>query len=226
MSVRETTERWAAGGAILALALLLVGSAVPARAQEAGGTESVEEAAKQKRKAAGLRAGTWLVTDLPEPDGASISTRPAFRGYFQNGLDLHLAVENSIGYWGRTVEESNGTTRVHLIPQFTSLKVYPTRPEAPVQPYLGAGAGFAIGVEDVEGSGGLAGFLGGSGTRMVPGFGLRGTAGLEFPLGSAFGLAVEGEYRWMDFFNDDLGGKESYGGFGLGAGLVYRFQYR
>lgn len=206
-----------------ALAILCGGAlAIPAPAP---GQQASEEEVKRQRKAGGLHAGTWQVTDLAEPEGADISTLPSFWGYFQNGLDLHLALENGLGFWGRTVEDSDSKTSVFLIPQFTSLKIYPfTRPDEAVEPYLLGGAGITLGIEDREGGGTLIGV--GDGTTFKIGFGVRGGAGVQLGLSDAFGLVVNGEYRWNRFFDGEIGGKESYAGFLLSGGVTYNFQFR
>jgi opacity protein-like surface antigen len=220
------TVRWAALGMSLMTGTL------------AAQPDSVEARAKAMRRGAGVHASFWDVRGLEEVSGARVDELPLFEGYFQRGLDLHLALENSVGVYrreqrltrpsggigGGTVEEKVTT---YLIPQFTSLKLYPvTRPEQRFEPYLLGGAGFTIGVDDREntGSGGLLGGGEESGTSIVAGFGLKGGAGVEFRFSDAFGITAGGRYQWIRFFGE-LSGERTFQGFGGDLGLVYRFQY-
>src|ERR671914_1803135 len=120
-----------------------------------------EQRVKAMRRGAGLRVGMWDVRGLAQVSGARVNESPLFEGYFQKGLDLHLALENTVGVYrreqrltrpggigGGTVEEK---VAAYVIPQFTSLKFYPfTRPEQRFEPYLSGGAGGTIGVDDRE----------------------------------------------------------------------------
>ena len=122
-----------------------------------------EQRVKAMRRGAGLRVGMWDVRGLAEVSGARVSETPLFEGYFQKGLDLHLALENTIsvyrreqrlmrpgGIGGGTVEEK---VAAYVVPQFTSLKLYPfTRPEQRFEPFIAGGAGLAIGIDDRENS--------------------------------------------------------------------------
>ena len=110
------------------------------------------------------------------------------------------------------------------MPMFTSLKVYPiTRPEKRFEPYLDAGVGAAIGIDDREGVvGGLPGET--DGTSASLGFGFKGGLGVEWRFSRAFGLSLDGRYQWIRF-GDEVGGDRSFQGLGFGAGLTYRFQY-
>lgn len=211
--------------------LLVLGASGSASAQQ---PDDPEARAKRLRQGAGLRGGAWWVQDLREVDGAEYSQLPAFDGYFQKGLDLHLALESTLGLWRRSqeIEQTGvgGTTReeVHsyIVPLFTALKIYPfTRPTERVEPFLLGGIGFALGIDDRDTSGGnLLGLNTGSGTVLVTGFGFRLGAGAEWRFGRAFGLSVGGRYQWLRF-GESLGGERSYKGLGLDAGLTYRFQY-
>lgn len=208
--------------------------AAPAGAQ--GDTLS-EQRVKQMRRGAGLRVGTWDVRGITHVDGAQVSETPLFEGYFQRGLDRHLALENSVSVYrreqrltrpspigGGSIEER---LSAYVIPQFTSLKLYAfTGPEQRFEPYLSGGAGLTIGVDDREnsGSGSLLGGGGESGTGFVAGFGLKGGLGAELRFSDAFGAGVGGRYQWVRFFGE-LAGERTYRGFGADVGLTYRFQY-
>lgn len=196
-----------------------------------------EERVKRMRRGAGLRVGTWDVRGLSQVSGARVDEWPLFEGYFQKGLDLHLALENTVsvfrreqritrdgGIGGGTVEER---LTAYVIPQFTSLKVYPfTRPEQGFEPYFTGGAGLTIGVDDRENSetGGLLGGGGESGVGFVAGFGLKGGLGFELRFSEAFGAGLGGRYQWVRFFGE-LAGERTYRGLGADVGLTYRFQY-
>lgn len=197
-----------------------------------------EERAKRMRRGAGVQAGMWDVRGLGEVSGARVNESPLFEGYFQKGLDLHLAMENTIGVYrreqritrsaggigGGTIEEK---VTAYVVPQFTSIKLYPfTRPEQRFEPYIAGGAGLALGIDDRENSesGGLLGGGGQSGVGMVAGFGLKGAVGTELRFSRAFGLALGGRYQWIRFFGE-LAGERTYRGFGGDLGITYRFQY-
>lgn len=227
MSIARNVVRLSITGAALALAL----AARPGLAQE---TADLEKNAKQQRQGAGLRVGAWRV-DLPEASGVEYAETPAFEGYFQKGLDLHLAIESTVGFWRRSqTAQSSGTLGgsttdeidSYVVPLFTALKLYPfTRPEHAFEPYLLAGAGLAVGIDDRNTtSGGLLGGAG-NGTAMLTGFGFKGGAGLEWRFSPAFGLNLGGRYQWIRF-GSDVGGERTYKGPAFEGGLTYRFQYR
>src|SRR5688500_10927452 len=81
---------------LAALALLCV--PMFAGAQVVGNSD-VETQARIQRNGAGLRAGVWNVRDLEPAAGNSSQRSPLFEGYFQKGLDLHLALENTLSVW-------------------------------------------------------------------------------------------------------------------------------
>jgi hypothetical protein len=221
----------------LAVTSLALGIAVFAGDAAAQADTVTEQRVKAMRRGAGLRVGTWDVRGLTQVTGARVSETPLFEGYFQKGLDLHLALENTVGMYRREqrltraggigsgpVEEK---VAAYVIPQFTSLKVYPfTRPEQRFEPYITGGAGLTIGVDDRENSGsdGLLGGGGESGTGFVAGFGLKGGLGIEVRFSEAFGIGVGGRYQWVRFFGE-LAGERTYRGLGADVGLTYRFQY-
>jgi hypothetical protein len=222
---------WSRGMASLALGMTLLSQAATAQ------TDTVaERRVKAMRRGAGLRVGVWDVRGLTEVSGARVNESPLFEGYFQKGLDLHLALENTVSVYrreqsitrpsglGGTVEEK---LAAYVVPQFTSLKVYPfSRPEQRFEPYVLGGAGVTIGIDDRENSesGGLLGGGGESGTGFVAGFGLKGGVGVELRFSEAFGIGAGGRYQWVRFFGE-LAGERTYRGFGADIGLTYRFQY-
>ncbi len=195
----------------------------------------LERDARLARRGAGLRVGGWLVGS---PDGSSevaSSSTPFFGGYFQKGLDRHLAWVNNVGLWKRTqtFESSGGLTGgtvvekvdAYVVPLFTAIKFHPlTGPEKPVQPFLDGGAGFAIGIEtrSTEEGGSLVGS--GSGTTTNVGFGLQVGTGVDWWLNHMFGLTTQVRYQWVRF-TADVADQNTFDGIAFDAGLTYRFQY-
>ena len=196
-----------------------------------------ERRARLGRRGGGLRIGTWDVGGLDTPSGASVSTTPAFEGFVRRGLDLHLAVEHSVAVWRRTqrvtqttttplggTTQSTSTLETYIVPQYTSIAFFPlTRPEHHVEPYVKAGAGFAVGVDDRSGSGN--GLFSSPGMSLIPGYGATGGAGVEVRFTDALGLAAAGRYQWTRFFQE-LSGRRTFEGFGAELGMTYRFQFR
>ena len=199
-------------------------------------TTDPERRAQLARRGGGLRAGVWAVRGDEAPAGVNVSETPALEGYLRKGLDAHLALENSIGFWRRrhTTTSSggligSGTTRStldsYIVPQFTSLVFYPfTGPERALEPYVRGGIGFTVGIQDGSGEDGSF-FVGGSGTSFVPGFGATGGAGVEWRPAEALGLGASARYQWIRFFQE-LGGERTFQGLGAELGVTYRFQFR
>jgi hypothetical protein len=219
-------------------AATLAQDAVRAGPRDSGSVApDLEKRARLARRGGGVRVGTWDVRGLTATSGAIVSRTPAFEGYVRRGLDLHLAIEHSVGVWRRTqsvtettsgplggTTQSTSTLETYVIPQFTSIAFFPlTRPQQRFEPYVKAGAGFALGVDDRTGDG--AGLFSGGGTSLVPGYGLSGGAGVELRLSNALGLAAAGRYQWVRFFQE-LSDKRTYEGFGVDLGMTYRFQFR
>jgi hypothetical protein len=196
-------------------------------------TTDAERRARLARRGGGVRVGMWRVRGLAMPSGVSSSETPSFEGYVRKGLDEHLALKNSIGFWRQrqsttTTDPLGGTTRstldAYIVPQYTSLIFFPfTKPEQRFEPYLRGGAGFTLGVEDQQGDGGSV--LGSGGTVFVAGFGATGGLGLEWRPAEAVGLAVAGRYQWNRFFQD-FAGERTYQGLAADLGITYRFQFR
>ena len=161
---------------------------------------------------------------------------PLFEGYFERGLDRHLALQTSVGLWRRTQEiESSGgigggttTERVAswIVPMFTALRFFPlTGPDATLEPFAEGGVGFALGLDDRQTeAGGPLGLGSGEGIATVLGFGFKGGLGVEWRFSRALGLSVGGRYQWIRFV-EDVGGDRIFRGFGAAAGLTYRFQF-
>jgi hypothetical protein len=208
--------------AALTLAFLLL---LPAAllAQE---WRSAEAEAERARRGAGIRVGAWLGQNLPEVDGASYSATPHFDGWFQRGLDRHLAIESTLSVWRRVQERGDERISTFVVPIFTSIKLFPgVGPESTIQPHVLAGGGFGLGIDDREGTqGGLLGLGGSDGMTMSTGLGFKGGAGLDIWLSRAFGLTIGGRYQWLRF-DGSPGGHRTYKGTVLDAGLTYRFQY-
>jgi hypothetical protein len=193
-----------------------------------------EEKARLARRGAGLIVGSWSLVDDPASGTTTTEDSPVFvEGYFRKGLDKHIALETTFGVWRRQITDpgtggpfgtAGGKTTVILLPQMTSIKLFPfTTPDNKIEPYISGGAGFTIGVVSESGSGGLVGGSGGV-TGLTAGVGGRLMAGVEWRLGDAFGLTAGGHYTYIQFF-DKLGGEEMYRGTGITVGMTYRFQY-
>lgn len=215
----------------LLLTAALVGAPAVVEAQEDEDPEHVEEV-KLQRRGAGLRIGVWNLSDDADPAESEIDAWPYLEGYFQRGLDRHLAIESTLGLQQRSIKTTTdggviggSSTReetIYVVPLLTAIKLYPfTGPENVFEPFIAAGGGFAFGVEDVESSGGLTG---GGGTNVQTGFGVKGEAGAEWRFSTAFGLAARVGYQWIRF-GDELGTTDTYKGWNVAAGLTYRFQY-
>lgn len=213
--------------AVLA-ALVALGAVLPAHAQQ--DTADAERRARRARQGAGLRGGFWNVTGLTEVGGASYSNWPMFEGYFQKGLDRHLVLETSVGLWRRQQTSGTGASseqiRSYVIPQLTQLKLYPaTTPEQNFEPYIAGGIGLTVGIDNRNTvSGGLLGGGGSSGTALLAGIGVKGSAGVEYRLGNVFGLAGYVGYQYV-YFLEKVGNEQSYRGLVGGVGLTYRYQF-
>jgi hypothetical protein len=212
------------------VALCVLSGTHPIAAQES----QTEEQARLARRGAGIRVGVWDVRGLAEVANAEYSETPLFEGYLQHGLDRHLAMQNSIGFWRRSQEiEGTGgiggtpgeSVKSYVVPQFTSIRFFPiSGPEQPFEPFVEGGAGISLGIDDRSTtSGGLLGG-GGSGIAIVVGFGFKLGLGVEWRFTEALGLSGGGRYQWKRFL-EDLGGERTYRGFAADVGITYRFQY-
>lgn len=218
-------SRWSTTGlAILALGLLTI----PSYAADA--TETIEARTVRESSGAGLRVGWWDVQGAPTGNGASQT--PAFEGYFQKGLDVHLVWENTIGYWGHTYSVTQSgllgstqtTFHTHLVPSLTALKLYPFTTRADTfEPFAIGGLGLALGIAQQQTSGGTPGAN--DGTTFVTGLGIRAGGGFDWHWTPVFGMTAGVRYEWATF-GQKAGPQAMYRGPGMDAGLTYRFQYR
>jgi hypothetical protein len=229
----------------LAIAAFAIGLAVPAAAAQVTVTpDTISKAAtpldperrtQMARRSGGVRVGSWNVRNLATPSGGRESETPAFEGYVRKGIDAHLALENSIGFWRRreVVTASGGpiggsstsTLDAYIVPQQTAIIFYPvTGPEQRLEPFLRGGVGVTMGVEDRKGDGGSL-FTGGSGVSFAVGFGATAGPGLEWRPTNTVGLAISGRYQWVRFLQE-FAGRETYQGLAADLGITYRFQFR
>jgi opacity protein-like surface antigen len=177
------------------------------------------------RRGADIRGGVW---NVPEP-GAELTTysgNPFIEGNFQRGLDAHLALESTAGVWRRTaraIQPLTGNvveTHTYIIPLFTSLKFFPvTTMEDNLEPFLLAGIGFALGIDDVGENA-----IGGGGSSIATGFGFKAGAGIEYHITDVFGLVAGMRYQSISY-SEELGGAEKFKGFGVEGGITYRFPF-
>ena len=199
----------------------------PTPADSSSKTADVEHRVQSARRGGGIRVGQWHLNGAQLPSGVSASSTPEVEGYVRAGLDLHLVLENSVGFWRQRQATAagggllgNGASSIdnYIIPQYTSVVFYPvTKPNDRLEPYVRGGLGFALGVQDPQGgSGGIA---------LTPGFGATGGLGVEWRATEALGLAVSGRYQWIRFFQE-FAGAQTYQGPALEAGITYRFQFR
>ena len=197
--------------------------------------DDIEASTKRARGGGGVRAGDWQVHELEDPANGSSSETITVEGWFQKGLDLHLAVESTLGFWQRIQNstqpgalgtESRRELNTYLVPTLTSLKVYPlTLPSSPLEPFLAAGVGavLAIDQEKVTSTDPLV--PSGSAAAFHSGLGIQTGVGMDLNTGSPFGFTLVGRYQWATF-GEKVGGEALYRGFAANAGLTYRFQYR
>jgi opacity protein-like surface antigen len=209
----------------VALALLAVAGA----ARAADPADDVTASTQRARNGGGLRIGSWRPD---EPAGMSHTGAVAFQGWFEKGLDLHLAWENTLGYWRRTSTWSEtdltGTTtheiQTHLVPTLTSLRLYPlTTPSNRVEPFMSAGVGVVLGFQQEKVSGNVA--TSGSAATMHTGLGVQTGLGVDVRANDAFGLTLGGHFGSASF-GEDMPGQRLFQAWGADAGLTYRFQYR
>lgn len=182
------------------------------------------QSARPTRNGAGVRAGLWSVRDTVAQQRV-FSKSPLVEAYFQKELDEHLALESSVGLWMRKeheIQQPTGNqieTRTYVVPLLTGLKVYPlTVPGTRLEPFLLGGLGFVLGIVDVSGNA-----IGGGGTSIQTGFGMKGATGVELKLTTFLGLSSSVHYQWIRFA-DELGNGGAFKGFGVEGGLTYRSQ--
>ena len=175
------------------------------------------------RRGAGVRIGVWDVRN-PDAELTNYATDPHIEGYFQRGLDDRLALESTAGVWrrtARTIQPATGNVieiRTYVIPLFTSLKVFPfTDAGDALEPFVLVGAGFALGLDHVSDNA-----IGGGGTSIATGFGIKGGIGLEYRINDIFGVVAGARYQLIDY-GDELGGSQTFKGLGFEGGITYRF---
>src|SRR5947209_19478481 len=136
-------------------------------------TSELEHRVQSERRGGGVRVGPWRLNGQQLPSGVSGSTTPQFEGYYRTGLDLHVALENSIGLWRQRQSSASGGGLLggtstaaadnYIIPQYTSIVFYPaTAPNDRLEPFVRGGVGFALGVQDPQNGGTIS---------FTPGFG-------------------------------------------------------
>lgn len=184
------------------------------------------------RGGAGLRVGTWEVYGLETPPTGRSWETVCVEGYFQKGLDQHLAVESTIGFWQRDLQTTepgavtgqiNSNMQTYLIPTMSALKIYPMgHSSSPLQPYLLGGVGFVLGIEREQVSSSDPLVQSGEFNALQTGLGLQSGGGIEWNTGGPFGLALGARYQWASFAKE-VGGKSMYRGPGITGGVTYRF---
>ncbi len=186
--------------------------------------EQREREVRRARSGAGLRVGAWRVSDAPA--GATASGLPAFEAYWQKGLDRHLTVESGVGFWQRRQEAGSDRISTYIIPLTSAIKLFPfSGPGSAMEPFLSAGVGFTLGIDDRQtATGGLLGGTASSGVVMIAGIGVKGQGGFEYRLGPAFGIGASVGYQYVRFF-EEVGNAQSYQGLTAFGGLTYRFQF-
>ncbi len=195
-----------------------------------------EAAARMARRGAGITVGQWDLRGIEPPADVDVSTMPMFSGWLRKGLDNRLAMENGIGVWRRvqSTEATGGLggspaeeVQSWIVAQTTAIRFFPfTDAGAQFEPWILGGAGFTLGIDDRETSGGgiLGSATGGSGVSFVPAISLQGGAGAEFMFGESFGVTGGMRYQWTRFFQD-FGGERTYQGPVYELGLTYKFRY-
>lgn len=205
----------------LLLVALLVLAAPPVLSAQRPESE-VERQIRVARRAAGVRAGVWNVTGA-EGD-TTFKRSPRLEVYFQRGLAEHIAVESSASvWWGSSTEvqslANEVETRTYVLPLMTALKLYPlTTRRSKLEPYVLGGIGFALGIAD-EG----ANAIGGGGTSIATGFGFKAGVGVEYHIGTVFGVAAGARYDGVRY-GEELLGINTFKGVGFEGAITYRFQ--
>ena len=223
--------------AALTLALCLTAGHLVAQDSTKSNETSAETRARLARSGAGIVVGPWDLRGIEPPSGVEASTLPMFTFFMRKGLDARLALENGIGIWRRVQEIPptgglGGTpgeeVQSWVMAQTTAVRFFPaTDAGATFEPWLLGGAGFTLGIDDRETSGGgvLGGSSGAAGVAIVPGVSLQGGAGAEWWFSESLALNVGARYQWTRFLQD-FGGERTYQGPAYEAGLTYKFRYR
>ena len=169
------------------------------------GTAQAQQAKKSDPRTArsglGLRGGRWL-------------SQPYGEIFFNRGLTNRVTLETSVGVG----EERLADWHNYVVPLLTTVKLYPvTGPQSRIEPYVLAGIGFAIGIENESTKA-----IGGGGTSIVTGFAVKAAGGIECRVFHWF--TVLGEMQYLNMrFNEDLGSRAIFDGFAPTVGIAYRF---
>ena len=205
------------------LKLALICGLTAAIGVTAASAQTPAPAVSMPRRGVGIRVGSWNV-DVPSSKAPRAT--PNFELYLQRTLDSRLWVENSISFWRVTTTDpvslppsADVETRSYVIPLLISLKLYPVDEASHVAPFLLGSAGLAFGIED-EGENAI----GGGGSSVVTGFGVRWGAGVEIEVIGNFGISGSARYQWLHF-GEPVGNTDTYSGVGVEGGVTYRFQF-
>jgi hypothetical protein len=171
----------------------------------------------------GIRAGNWNV-DVPSIDKPRGS--PHVGIFLERSIDRKLSVENSISVWRVITTERQSLPPApiveissYIVPLLISLKLYPIPDTPPFAPFLAGGIGLAFGIENEDENS-----IGGGGSSVVTGFGIRWAAGLEIQVAGGFHVSASARYQWLHF-GEQVGGADTYSGLGAEGGLAYRFHF-
>lgn len=182
--------------------------------------ESLAGPEEDPRQKAGVRIGEWAVEDLETGSNATSSTIPAMDAYLQRGMTPRLAGTYGLGLWRRTRTTVEAHTEMWIAPLFVGVKAYPlTDPGDRVEPYATLDAGPALGLQQAR-STGFGDYT--SDSYMAAGVGARAGAGLEVELEGGFGVAADFRYQSVRYLTGEIGGRRSFSGVVVAAGLTYR----
>lgn len=216
---RRGPPAWAAAAA--ALLLLAPGAAAQQADAEEERTVSPDTVTAE---VAGLRIGSWQVTDLERLSDASYSTIPVMDLFYQRELGPRTALHLGLSVWRRGRVSGAGTVGMWVGPLYGGLKYYPLGGEdSLLEPYVSLAAGPALGFEQRRSSG-----LGGleSGWTAAIGAGAEAGAGLELDPDGNVGFTVDAGYQWVRYLAGELDSPDTYRGASLSAGVTYRLNLR
>jgi opacity protein-like surface antigen len=195
----------------------------------------IESQASRARGGAGLRVGIWQVRDLADPPSGTASESANYEGWFQKGLDLHLVLESTLGFWQRTesstepgplATETKRDVNTYLVPAMTAVKLYPvTRPSSPLEPYVSAGVGAVMRIQRNQVSSTDPMVLPVDETSIQTGLGIQTGAGVDWNPPGPFGVRLGGQYQWASF-GENTPGTKLYRGPGVSVGVTYHFRYQ
>lgn len=229
---RAPARRWPLALAAAASVLLWLAPGSPAQKSHAEHlpatvdttTRDTSTVDSTTREVVGLRVGSWRVTDVNRLREASYSTIPVADFFYRRELGDRTALELGLSLWRRGRATRDGTVGMWVGPLYGGLKYYPFgRDEAPVEPYLSAAAGPALGYEQRESSrlGSLV-----SGWTVSIGPGAEAGAGAEMDLSRNLGLTLDAGYQWVHYLAGELDSPDTYRGAAVSAGVTYRLNLR